>query len=79
GENLIIVPTIAAQDAPSSHSAVLYLEDGSFDDYAYFKLSPSVVMVDTKVVSKAPTCFFVAGKGDDLSTYFEARATHNSF
>ena len=57
GENLIIVPTIAAQDAPTSHSAVLYHEDGSFDDYAYFKQSPSVVMVDTKVVAKAPTRF----------------------
>ena len=74
GENLIIVPTIAAQDAPTSHSAVLYHEDGSFDDYAYFKQSPSVVMVDTKVVAKAPTRFLVAGMGDALSTYFEARA-----
>jgi len=37
GEALIIVPTIAATDAPTSHSAVLYTEDGSFDDYAYFK------------------------------------------
>ncbi|MGH2195944.1 iron-containing alcohol dehydrogenase, partial [Enterococcus faecalis] len=27
GENLIIVPTIAAQDTPTSHSAVLYHED----------------------------------------------------
>lgn len=28
GERLIIVPTIAAQDAPTSHSAVLYHADG---------------------------------------------------
>lgn len=79
GEHLIIVPTIAAQDAPTSHSAVLYHADGSFDDYAYFKQSPSVVLVDTKVVAKAPTRFLVAGMGDALSTYFEARATHNSY
>ena len=79
GERLIIVPTIAAQDAPTSHSAVLYHADGSFDDYAYFKQSPSVVLVDTKVIAKAPTRFLVAGMGDALSTYFEARATHNSY
>lgn len=79
GEALIIVPTIAAQDAPTSHSAVLYYEDGSFDDYAYFKQSPSVVLVDTTVVAKAPTRFLVAGMGDALSTYFEARATKNSY
>lgn len=79
GENLIIVPTIAAQDAPTSHSAVLYHADGSFDDYAYFKQSPSVVLVDTKVIAQAPTRFLVAGMGDALATYFEARASHNSY
>lgn len=79
GENLIIVPTIAATDAPTSHSAVLYTEDGGFDDYAYFKQSPSVVMIDTTVIAKAPTRFLVSGMGDALSTYFEARATSRSF
>ncbi|MBO0436378.1 glycerol dehydrogenase [Vagococcus fluvialis] len=79
GENLIIVPTIAATDAPTSHSAVLYTEDGEFDDYAYFKQSPSVVLVDTKIIANAPTRFLVTGMGDALSTLFEARATARSF
>lgn len=79
GDNLIIVPTIAATDAPTSHSAVLYTPDGAFDDYAYFKQSPSVILVDTKVVANAPTRFLVSGMGDALSTYFEARANVQSF
>ncbi len=79
GEALIIVPTIAATDAPTSHSAVLYTPDGSFDDYAYFKQSPSVVLIDTTVIAKAPTRFLVSGMGDALSTYFEARATRASY
>lgn len=79
GDALIIVPTIAATDAPTSHSAVLYTEDGEFDDYAYFKQSPSVVMVDTKIIANAPTRFLVAGMGDALSTLFEARATARSY
>lgn len=79
GEALIIVPTIAATDAPTSHSAVLYTPDGEFDDYAYFKQSPSVVMIDTTVIAHAPTRFLVAGMGDALSTYFEARATARSY
>ena len=79
GEALIIVPTIAATDAPTSHSAVLYTPEGEFDDYAYFKQSPSVVMVDTTVIANAPTRFLVSGMGDALSTYFEARATSRSF
>lgn len=79
GDALIIVPTIAATDAPTSHSAVLYTPDGAFDDYAYFKQSPSVVMIDTTVIANAPARFLVSGMGDALSTYFEARATAASY
>lgn len=79
GHNLIIVPTIAATDAPTSHSAVLYTPDGAFDDYAYFKQNPNVVLVDTTIIAKAPTRFLVSGMGDALSTYFEARANQRSF
>ncbi|WP_040948926.1 glycerol dehydrogenase [Gorillibacterium massiliense] len=79
GESLIICPTIAATDAPTSHSAVLYTPEGAFDDYAYFKQSPSLVLIDTTVIAKAPTRFLVSGMGDALSTYFEARATSRSY
>lgn len=79
GGPLIIVPTIAATDAPTSHSAVLYTEEGAFDDYAYFKQNPHVVLIDTTIIAKAPTRFLVSGMGDALSTYFEARATSNSY
>lgn len=74
GENLIVVPTIAATDAPTSHSAVLYTPEGAFDDYAYFKQSPSVILIDTTVIAHAPVRFLVSGMGDALSTFFEARA-----
>jgi len=79
GRPLIIAPTIAATDAPTSHSAVLYTPDGAFDDYAYFPQNPHVVLVDTTVIANAPVRFLVAGMGDALSTYFEARATAASF
>ena len=79
GDALIICPTIAATDAPTSHSAVLYTPEGAFDDYAYFKQNPSVVLVDTAVIAKAPVRFLVSGMGDALSTYFEARANTQSF
>lgn len=79
GNGLIVVPTIVATDAPTSHSAVLYTPEGAFDDYAYFKQSPSVVLVDTTVIAQAPARFLVSGMGDALSTYFEARATAGSY
>jgi len=79
GNAVIIVPTIAATDAPTSHSAVLYTPDGAFDDYAYFKQNPSVVLIDTQIIANAPVRFLVSGMGDALSTWFEARATAASF
>lgn len=78
GNALIIVPTIAATDAPTSHSAVIYTEEGAFEDYAYFKQNPDVVLIDTTVIANAPVRFLVSGMGDALSTYFEARANERS-
>jgi len=79
GDNLIIVPTIAATDAPTSHSCVLYHDDGAFDDYSYYKQSPDVVLVDTTIIANAPARFLVSGMGDALATYFEQRATAASY
>lgn len=78
GSNLIICPTIAATDAPTSHSAVLYTDSHEFDDYAYFRQNPSVVLIDLNVIANAPARFLVSGMGDALSTYFEARANAQS-
>lgn len=79
GRALIIVPTIAATDAPTSHSAVIYNEDGSFNRYAFFSQNPTVVLADTSVIAKAPVRFLISGMGDALSTWFEARANSQSF
>lgn len=76
---VIICPTIAATDAPTSSSAVLYTPEGKFDDYAYFVSNPNVVLVDTAVIAQAPVRFLVSGMGDALSTYFEARACRKAF
>ncbi len=74
GKPVIIVPTIASTDAPTSKLAIIYTEDGAFEEYFHLGHNPNIVLVDTGVVAKAPTRFLVAGMGDALSTYFEARA-----
>lgn len=71
---LVILPTIASTDAPCSRSAVVYKSDGQFDHYLGANKNPDLVVVDTAVIAKAPVRFLVAGIGDALSTYFEARA-----
>jgi glycerol dehydrogenase len=70
---LCIVPTIVSNDAPTSSLSVLYTEAGAFDDVLFFERSPDVVVVDTWVVAQAPVRLLVAGMGDALATFFEAR------
>ena len=70
---VVIVPTVASSDAPCSAISVLYTEDGVLDKYLYLDSNPNMVIVDTEVISKAPVRLLVAGMGDALSTYFEAR------
>lgn len=71
---LCVVPTAASTDAPCSALSVLYNEDGSFDRYLHLTRNPDMVVVDTAVVAKAPLSLTVAGMGDALATYFEARS-----
>ncbi|MDL2236220.1 glycerol dehydrogenase [Christensenellaceae bacterium OttesenSCG-928-K19] len=70
----IIVPTAASSDAPCSALSVLYHEDGTFDRYLPLRKSPSLVLLDTAVIAAAPVRLLVAGMGDALATYYEARA-----
>jgi len=75
---LVIVPTIASTDAPTSALSVIYTDEGIFDWWVALPRNPEIVLVDTAIIAKAPIRFFVAGMGDALSTYFEARACFKS-
>jgi glycerol dehydrogenase len=75
GLPLVVVPTIASTDAPTSSLSVVYDEEGAFKEYRFFGKNPSAVVVDTAVIAGAPVRFLVAGIGDGLSTYFEADAS----
>lgn len=71
---LVVCPTIAATDAPTSAMSIIYTEDGRFDEIQLFPKNPDLVLVDSQVISQAPLRFFVSGMGDALSTYFEGLA-----
>jgi glycerol dehydrogenase len=74
GIPVIIVPTIAASDAPCSGCAVVYSADGIFEKVYYQKMNPAAVLVDLDIIAKAPVRFLVSGMGDALATWFEARS-----
>ncbi len=81
GLPVIVVPTIASTDAPCSGCAVLYSEEGVFERVYYQRTNPAAVLVDTGIIAEAPSRFLVAGMGDALSTWFEARScerTHSA-
>jgi glycerol dehydrogenase len=71
---VIIVPTIASTDAPCSGCAIIYTADGIFDKVYFQKSNPQAVLVDMNVISHSPARFLVAGMGDALATWFEARS-----
>ena len=71
---VLVVPTIASTDAPCSGCAVLYSEHGVFESVYYQKSNPAAVLVDTEIIAIAPVRFLVAGMGDALSTWFEAKS-----
>lgn len=75
GIRWVTVPTVASTDAPTSALAVVYTEDGAFEEYRFFPRNPDLVLVDSQIIANAPASFLAAGVGDALATWLEARAT----
>lgn len=75
---LIIAPTIASNDSPTSRIIPIYSEDGVLADVQILQTNPEVVLVDTEIIAKAPFRFLAAGMGDALATKFEAEQCYNS-
>ena len=78
GLPVVIVPTAASTDAPTSRLAVVYREDGAFEHYLPLPKNPDMVIMDTDVIAHAPVRFLMAGIGDALATYYEAAACQRS-
>lgn len=75
---IIIAPTSASTDAPTSALSVTYTAEGIHDETLYYKRNPDLILVDSKIIAQAPIRLLVSGMGDALSTYFEARAHFES-
>jgi glycerol dehydrogenase len=71
-------PTVASTDAPCSALSVIYTDTGEFSEYRFFPRNPDLVLVDSQIVANAPVSLLVAGVGDALATWLEARATARS-
>ena len=75
---VLICPTIASTDAPCSALSVIYTDAGVFEEYLFLRANPNMVLMDTEIIAKSPVRLTIAGMGDALATYFEARACQAS-
>lgn len=66
-------PTIASSDAPCSALSVIYTATGAWEEYRIYRRNPDLVLVDTAVIAQSPVRPLVAGMGDALATWFEAK------
>lgn len=73
GLPIVVVPTLASNDAPTSRVIVTYTDEGEFIGPRFLSLNPDCILVDSEIISKAPARFFASGIADALATYYEAQ------
>jgi len=71
---VVVFPTLASTDAPTSALSVVYTEEGAFDQYLFYKKNPDLVLMDTKIIAGAPARMLASGISDAMATLVEARA-----
>jgi glycerol dehydrogenase len=75
---VVIVPTIASNDAPTSRVIVIYSDAGVLTEVLTLPFNPDIVVVDTGIIATAPKRYLAAGIGDALATKFEAEQCYAS-
>ena len=75
---VVVVPTVASTDAPCSALSLVYTPEGTADHVEFFPQNPQMIVVDTDVVAAAGERYLVAGMGDAMATWYEARVCLNN-
>ena len=73
GIPVVVIPSLASNDAPCSAVSVLYSREGVSTGVEFYPCNPALVVVDTGIVAAAPERFLVSGMGDAMATWYEAR------
>lgn len=78
GVSLGSVPTVASTDSPTSSLSIVYGKDGAWETVEQHGFHPEFVLVDSQIIARAPTRWFISGIGDALATWYEAKTTWES-
>lgn len=71
GLPVLIAPTVASSDAPTSRIAAVYDDRHRLVSVPRLRRNPDAVIVDTTIIRRAPVRFFAAGIGDALTKFHE--------
>jgi glycerol dehydrogenase len=74
-ENIPFVsfPTVASNDSPCSALSIMYTPEHCYCGGVVYPFSPALVAVDTTIIAHAPVKYLIAGFGDAMATYYEAK------
>ncbi len=75
---VVVCPTSASTDAPTSSLSVIYKPNGEHSHARHYIKNPDIVLIDSRIIADAPVRFLVSGMGDALATVFEAKANEAS-
>jgi len=70
---VVIVPTLAASDAPTTSVSVLYGDNGEFIKYMFLPNTPDIVIADLDILVSTPPELFSAGLADAMASWIEGR------
>ena len=70
---IVNCPTVASSDSPCSALSVIYSDDGVVQGSRFHRKNADLVLVDTQIIAQGPPRLLVAGMGDALATWFEAK------
>lgn len=68
----VLVPTLASNCSPWTPLSVIYDESGAYLRYDIYPNSASFVVVEPRILVKAPLNLLIAGIGDTLAKWYEA-------
>jgi len=70
---VVIVPTLAASDAPTTSVSVLYSDEGEFLEYLFLPNTPDIVIADLDILVTTPPEMFSQGLSDAMASWIEGR------
>lgn len=68
----ILIPTLASNCAPWTPLSVIYTVEGKMTHYDVYPTSVDILLIEPRILVKAPIPLLIAGIGDTIAKWYEA-------